>query len=366
MHLAWVPNLVDYLKELQQSNLHVFANTVSPEEFLFLKERLASIECELNDLYNNSAFACETPNLKIMSDFRGEALCGGWLQHESQGKNLQSKSDLDLKNSAPDQAKDDLKIMSDLNFKSFSNVKIGVGAHPWYSQNFKSDLFCKCLEETQFVGEIGLDFSKRFSESEKESQIEVFKTVCSAVASAPFEHTHNQNLDSYGAHFESATPNKAHPQNEIVHKSPNQSATTQNLPCQPTDVLSPDANLVNSALEFCNNLRIISVHSCKTNGLTHEILKRSGCLENCIVIYHWFNDDFETLKRCKKDGCLFSVNPRMLATKNGAEIARQIGSEHLLFETDFPRKEGETLAVADELEAIIQLWEKLIKTENAM
>ena len=35
-------------------------------------------------------------------------------------------------------------------------------------------------------------------------------------------------------------------------------------------------------------------------------------------------------------GCLFSVNPRMLATRKGREYARQVPLARLLLETDLP------------------------------
>ena len=57
------------------------------------------------------------------------------------------------------------------------NVKVGLGFHPWAVGTVnKYDeilIFEKHIKETQFIGEVGLDFSNKHVEF-KEEQIDVF------------------------------------------------------------------------------------------------------------------------------------------------------------------------------------------------
>ncbi len=250
-HLSWIKNLAEYFDELRACRLKVFANTVTPADYEELLQRLHNGDDELY-VHNGD-----------------DELC--------------------VRNG------DDELVKVEL-------VKVGLGLHPWYVENADIERFEQLCRMTDFIGEIGLDFSKRFSGNQKYAQVAEFERVARAIS-------------------ETATS--------------------------------------------AENPKILSIHSCKTAGRTHEILSKAGCLNNCILIYHWFNDDFATLQKCIKDGCLFSVNERMLATKNGAEIARQVPRGQLLFETDWPVKRGDAISAKDELAAIIYAWEKSTKTENA-
>ena len=175
------------------------------------------------------------------------------------------------------------------------NVKVGLGLHPWYVEESDFGLFEELLSTTRFVGEIGLDFSKKFTDVQKQAQVEVFTNVCKSMS----------------------------------------------------------------------DTKIVSVHTCKTQGTTHEILKHAGVLDNSIVIYHWFGDGPLELKQAISDNCLFSVNERMLSAKRGAELARMIPEEQLLFETDMPKFKGDFWDLKSAQESIISAWQKWMKMANA-
>ena len=174
------------------------------------------------------------------------------------------------------------------------NVKVGLGLHPWYVEESDFGLFEELLSTTRFVGEIGLDFSKKFTGVQKQAQVEAFENVCSAMS----------------------------------------------------------------------DTKIVSVHTCKTQGTTHKILKHAGVFDNSIVIYHWFGDGPSELKQAINDNCLFSVNERMLSTKRGAELARMIPEEQLLFETDMPSHKGDFWDLKSTQESIISAWQKWTKMAN--
>ena len=84
--------------------------------------------------------------------------------------------------------------------------------------------------------------------------------------------------------------------------------------------------------------RIMSIHSSAAATCTLDVLERTGCLDACICIFHWFSGSQEELTRAIDAGCLFSVNERMLKTKRGRAYVRAIPEGRLLIETDFPGK----------------------------
>ena len=91
--------------------------------------------------------------------------------------------------------------------------------------------------------------------------------------------------------------------------------------------------------------RVMSIHSSAAAMCTLDVLERTGCLDACLCIFHWFSGSQEELTRAIDAGCLFSVNERMLKTKRGRAYARAIPENRLLIETDVPSKPGEAYPV---------------------
>ena len=174
------------------------------------------------------------------------------------------------------------------------------------------ELFEELLPTTRFIGEIGLDFSKKFTQEQKELQVKCFKKICECLATSSF----------------------------VAQSAPQDDVGGRLIP-------------------------IISVHSFNTHGTTHKILKEAGVIDNCVVVYHWFGDGPEELKEAINAKCLFSVNARMLATKKGAALARLIPEEQILFESDMPKCKGYFWSVEDSRESIISAWQKWTKMVNA-
>ncbi len=158
------------------------------------------------------------------------------------------------------------------------NVRLAAGLHPWWAADDRcgpeeAALAAELARNTRFIGEIGLDASpKHVPEGSLGTQIETFETICAACA-------------------------------------------------ETSDPASP---------------KILSVHSVKAAGLTLDILGRTGCLEHCRCVFHWFTGSNEELTRAVKAGCMFSINNMMLNTRRGREYARQIPADRLLLETDLP------------------------------
>lgn len=93
--------------------------------------------------------------------------------------------------------------------------------------------------------------------------------------------------------------------------------------------------------------RVMSIHSSAAATCALDVLERTGCLDACICIFHWFSGSQGELTRAIDAGCLFSVNERMLKTKRGRAYVRAIPEGRLLIETDFPGKPGTTALAVD-------------------
>ena len=171
-------------------------------------------------------------------------------------------------------------------------VRVGLGLHPWWVADGTCGegeiaLFERLAPTAPLISEVGLDFQPR-REGTRDAQIEAFERVC--VASA-------RPLGEGGAAGQLAA---------------------------------------RSSAEFPR--RVMSIHSSAAAMCTLDVLERTGCLDACTCIFHWFSGSQEELNRAIEAGCLFSVNERMLKTKRGRAYARAIPEERLLIETDFPSK----------------------------
>lgn len=85
--------------------------------------------------------------------------------------------------------------------------------------------------------------------------------------------------------------------------------------------------------------KVLSVHAVRAAGEALDVLARTGVLAadaGCACIFHWFSGTSDELARAVREGCFFSVNPRMLETKRGRAYARAIPEGRLLLETDEP------------------------------
>lgn len=158
------------------------------------------------------------------------------------------------------------------------NVRFAAGLHPWWIADGRCDMEDAALaadlaRNTRFVGEIGLDASpKHVPDGSLEKQVRAFELICEGCA------------ESSGA----AAP------------------------------------------------KVLSLHSVKAAEQTLDVLERTGCLNACRCVFHWFTGSNEALTRAVKAGCMFSVNEMMLRTRRGREYARQIPENRLLLETDLP------------------------------
>lgn len=66
-------------------------------------------------------------------------------------------------------------------FGEFSNVRVGLGLHPWWIGQTRPPTFDE-IAQTRFIGEVGLDFGKKHG-STRDAQLAAFSDIARACAS---------------------------------------------------------------------------------------------------------------------------------------------------------------------------------------
>ena len=192
---------------------------------------------------------------------------------------------------------------------SSPNVIAGAGLHPWWIADGRCgaaevDLLCELASRERFIGEVGLDFSPRFSGTEG-IQTQAFERLCQALSQHPLA---GRVLSIHAVRAAGATL-------DILESS---------------GLLKDDPN-------------------------------------SPTIIFHWFSGTSDELVRARHAGSFFSINERMLATKRGREYARQIPLNRLLLETDAPaelNKETAARQLADSLARTSEIVAALKKCDT--
>lgn len=159
-----------------------------------------------------------------------------------------------------------------------ANIRVGLGAHPWYISDGRVtekdiELLLELMEQTPYIGEIGLDFSSRYCvDGLQDLQVKAFTKICKRAAE----------------------------------------------------------------LSSNDQPRVLSMHTVRSVDAVLDILEQTGAAQACIPIIHWFSGSSNELQRAIKLGCWFSVGEMSLKTKRGREYAKVYPKNKLLTETDLP------------------------------
>ena len=174
------------------------------------------------------------------------------------------------------------------------NIRVGLGAHPWYISDGRVtekdiELLLELMEQTPYIGEIGLDFSSRYCvDGLQDMQVKAFTRICERVA-------------------------------ELSHNG------------QP---------------------RVLSMHTVRSVDAVLDILEQTGAVQECVPIIHWFSGSSEELQRAIKLGCWFSVGEMSLKTKRGREYAKVYPKDKLLTETDLPSSDHTNIDALDIVDSL--------------
>ena len=174
------------------------------------------------------------------------------------------------------------------------NIRVGLGAHPWYISDERVtqkdiELLLELMEQTSYLGEIGLDFSSRYCvDGLQDLQVKAFTKICKRAA-------------------------------ELSRNS------------QP---------------------RVLSMHTVRSVDAVLDILEQTEAAQECVPIIHWFSGSSEELQRAIKLGCWFSVGEMSLKTKRGREYAKVYPKDRLLTETDLPSSDHTDISSADIVDSL--------------
>lgn len=189
-----------------------------------------------------------------------------------------------------------------------SNIIAGAGLHPWWIADGRCgaaevDLLCELAIRERFIGEVGLDFSPRFADTEG-IQTQAFERLCQTLSRRPLAGR----------------------------------------------VLSIHAvRAAGAALDILGS-----------NGLLKD------APNSPTIIFHWFSGTSDELNRARNVGCYFSINERMLATKRGREYTRQIPLDRLLLETDAPAEPGAETSARQLIDSLIRTSEIIASLKNCV
>ena len=188
----------------------------------------------------------------------------------------------------------------------YPNIIAGVGLHPWWLVDGRCgtaevDLLCKFASRERFIGEVGLDFSPRFTDTEG-MQTQVFERLCQTLSQRPL----------------------------------------------PDRVLSIHAvRAAGAVLDVLESYGLLIPNP-----------------DSPAIIFHWFSGTSDELIRARNASCYFSVNERMLASRRGREYVRQIPLDRLLLETDAPAEPNTETSVQSLIRSLTRTSERIASLKN--
>lgn len=186
-----------------------------------------------------------------------------------------------------------------------SHSLLSLGFHPWNIESAQQaerqlHIFSRELENTRFIGEIGLDFSpRRLERTGQELQEYTLRQIFQMLRERAISGAASSGMSAICA----------------------------------------------ASAVFSEPPLVLSIHAVRAAGRVLDLLEETGLAELTIEgivapVFHWFSGSGDELTRLRRMSCYVSVNPRMLTTKRGRAYARQLPVERLLLETDLPEHAG--------------------------
>ena len=163
-HLGFVLDLVDFAADVQRARSLVFAASVTPGEYRDTKRALSR------------SFNFTQTNLGPANQDAKEALRCALNSSQAKAEATIEAAKGALRRAAPSQQA-----------AHFPFIKLAVGLHPWWVSADEGCLaeelraFDSALPETRYVGEVGLDFSKRRIAT-RNAQLWAFRHIANACA----------------------------------------------------------------------------------------------------------------------------------------------------------------------------------------
>ncbi len=113
-------------------------------------------------------------------------------------------------------------------------------------------------------------------------------------------------------------------------------------------------------LRACDNKgnTVLSIHS---RGAEADVVSMLGTGFRGTAILHWYSGAIGHLEAAQNNGCYFSINASMLASKNGTKLVSRMDRSRVLTETDGPfakvdKKRARPLDIQHTVEALAKFW----------
>jgi len=104
--------------------------------------------------------------------------------------------------------------------------------------------------------------------------------------------------------------------------------------------------------------RVYTIHSNNAEDDVYNVLKNNDVKH---AILHWYGGKLTTLDKLVNQGYYFSINPKMVSSKNGLKVIKRIPKNLLLFETDGPfARVNRKIIMPEDLKDIYQKIEHVI------
>jgi len=108
--------------------------------------------------------------------------------------------------------------------------------------------------------------------------------------------------------------------------------------------------------------KILSIHSRNSEVDVIDILKKHNVR---FAVFHWYTGKIENIKKIVDMGYYFSVNSKMLESKKGLSIIRNIPIDRILIETDGPFTDlKKQMITPDKLPELYQLFKKTLNIRD--
>jgi len=82
--------------------------------------------------------------------------------------------------------------------------------------------------------------------------------------------------------------------------------------------------------------RVLSIHSRRAADEVVQLLEIHTTQDRVLPILHWYSGSLATARKAIELGCYFSINPRMLESKSGTMLLRELPTDRMLIESDAP------------------------------
>lgn len=97
--------------------------------------------------------------------------------------------------------------------------------------------------------------------------------------------------------------------------------------------------------------RIVSIHSRRAAREVLRCIQEQTTPDRVLPILHWFSDSLDVANDAVNLGCFFSINPRILKSRQGIKLLRSLPIERILPESDAPfasdEKSDKLLTISD-------------------